>query len=37
MPKMLHASVIKHILQNATCFGLIKFCIRKSLLVVAKK
>ena len=31
MPKLLHASILKHILQNATCFGLIKFCIRKSL------
>ena len=33
---MCHASILKHILQNATCFGLIKFCIRKSLSVEAK-
>ena len=33
---MLHASILKRILQNATCFDLIKSCIRKSLSVEAK-
>ena len=33
---MLHPSILRHILQNAACFGVIKFCIRKSLSVEAK-
>ena len=36
MLKILHALILKHILQNATCFGLIKSCIWKSLSVEAK-